>query len=428
MRHKTPLVATIAVAALLLAGCSSGGEAISDSELATKDTKATIDYAIWNAAQQSGMEKVIAAFNEEYPNITVQLQVTPFEQYFTKLQTQGSSKTLPDVFTMNQLNSELYIDAGMLAPVTPLEDAGRIDPQNYPEALVEGFSSDEALYGIPQNSQTIAMWYNKDLFEEAGVDTPTDDWTWEDLQTAAKTISDALHDKGVFGIATDLTGQQAYYNTMLQAGGQVISDDKTTSGFDDPKSIEGLQFWTDLISDGSSPSVQQLADTPAPQMYNAGKAAMMFNGAWSVAEVLESPVADASDVAPLPQAEDRGVVVAGTAAVVSAFSENKPAAMAFQEFLGSEEAQGMLAAEGLGNPAFGDAQHVFVESAPQYNVKAFTDASEYASAYPVSLETTAWNQLESKLLPAAFSGEKPVKEVATSLASQMNELLAEETK
>lgn len=429
MRRTTLAVATIASAALLITGCSGGGApAADDEELATAETEASIDFAIWNAAQQPAFELVIDAFNEQYPNIDVQIQVTPFDQYFTKLQTQGSSKTLPDVFTMNSLNFDKYVDGKLLAPVTPLIDADQLDPANYPTALVDGYSADGTLYGVPQNSQTVAMWYNKALFEQAGVELPTDDWDWDDLRTAAKSISDALGDQGVFGIATDLTGQQAYYNTILQAGGDIISEDKQTSGFDSPEAIEGLQFWTDLIADGSSPSVQQLADTPAPQMFNSGKAAIMFNGAWSVAEVLASDVADVSDIAPLPQGERRGVVVAGTAAVVSAYSDELAAARAFQAFLGSQEAQEIIAGEGLGNPAFLESQHVFVEATPQYNIQAFADASEYAFPYPTSRDTSAWNLLESNLLPAAFSGERPVAEVADELATEMNALLEAEAK
>ncbi|MBR7741834.1 extracellular solute-binding protein [Phycicoccus sp. BSK3Z-2] len=423
---RIPLV--LVLSALGLSACGGGGNEQSASEepLADETTQASIDYAIWNAEQQPPLQKVIDAFNGTYPNIDVQIQVTPYEQYFTKLQTQGSSQTLPDVFTMNSLNFETYAENGLLAPLTPLVEDGQLDPSNYPQALIDSYTFDDTLLGVPQNSQTIAMWYNEQLFAEAGVDTPTSDWTWDDLRTAARTISDELGDEGVFGIATDLTGQQAYYNTILQAGGYILSDDKETSGFDDPASIEGLQFWTDLIAEGASPSVRQLADTPAPQMFNSGRAAMMFNGAWSVAEVQDSPVADVADIAALPQGEERGVVVAGTAAVVSRASEELPAARAFQAFLGSQEGQEILAGEGLGNPAFLESQQVFVDSAPQYNIEAFTDASEYASPYPTSGDTTAWNLLETELLPSAFSGDRPVADVAGELASRMNDLLAAE--
>lgn len=427
MRKSTLTAVATVAAALVLAGCSTGAEAPSDSgELATKDTKASINYAIWNAQQKPVLDEIISAFNEEFPDIEVNVQVTPYAEYFTKLKTQASSKTLPDVFSINGLNVEQYMSNDLMAPVTPLVDADQLDPADYPEALIEGYSQDDTWYAVPLNSQTIAMWYNKAIFEEAGVDLPTADWTWEDLHLAAKTISDDLKDEGVYGIATDLTGQQAYYNTILQAGGFVISDDKKKSGYDDPKSIEGLQFWADLIADGSSPSVQQLSDTPASQQFKNGKAAMMFDGSWSVADVLDSPVKDDADVAPMPKGATRGGTVSGTAAAVSAHSPNIAAARAFQAFLGSQEAQSMMAAAGLGNAASMDAQAEFVNSAPQYNLQVFADAGEYAAAYPTSTDTAAWNLLETSLLPDAFSGARPVATVAQELAAQMNELLAPE--
>lgn len=425
---KLKLGAMAAVAAVLLSGCGTSTEGKTASGPAPTDLKAEISYSYWDANQTPAMDKLISDFNVKYPNIKVSPQITPWAQYWTKLQTQASSKTLPDVFWMNGPNFQLYASNGQLEPIASLVDSKQLDPANYPEALNKLYSLEGEQYGVPKDFDTIGLWYNKAIFAEAGVALPTADWTWEDFHTAAKTISDKLKSKGIYGVASSLAGgQEDFYNTILQAGGSVISSDGKTSGYDDPKAIKGLQLWADLIADGSSPTMQQLSDTPANKWFDNGKSAMIWTGTWMVSEVKESPVKDDVSVAPLPKGEQAASVIHGIGNVVSAESKNMQAAQAFQAYLGSKEAALEQAKMGAANPAFNGTQQAFVDSVPSFNIQVFEDAAtKYAFPYPVSKNTAAWNQLEAKLLPDAFSGKKPVADVAKDLATQMNALLAKE--
>uniref|UniRef100_UPI0037046BA4 ABC transporter substrate-binding protein n=1 Tax=Vibrio cidicii TaxID=1763883 RepID=UPI0037046BA4 len=115
--RKALLAAAAAVAsAVVLAGCSSNTGSGSDAP-ADHNLSASISYALWDVNQKPAMEALIKDFNKQYPNITVTPQITPYQNYFTKLQTQGSSKTLPDVFWMNGPNFQLYASNGLLEPV-----------------------------------------------------------------------------------------------------------------------------------------------------------------------------------------------------------------------------------------------------------------------------------------------------------------------
>ena len=432
MKRTMPAQAIALAAALTLAGCSSGGgdgeESAAGAEPASTDLSAEISYAFWDENQRPAIEQNIEDFNKIYPNITVTLNVTPWNQYWTKLQTQAESDSLPDVFWMNGPNVTLYGANGMLEPIDALVDSGSIDTANYPDSLNQLYTVDGEQFGIPKDFDTVALWYNKALFDEAGVETPQDDWTWEDFHSAAKEISDALGDQGIYGVATGLAGgQEGYYNTILQAGGEILSEDKTTSGYDSPEAIEGLQFWADLVADGSSPTPQQLSDTEPSVMFASGKAAMCWSGTWSVSQFLDSESKDDFDVAPLPQGERRATVIHGLANVVAASSQNKEAAQALQTYLGGEEAQTTQAEMGAANPAFTGTQQAFVDSAPEWNLQVFEDAAtEYAFPYPVSKNTQQWNELETNILQSAFSGETTVEAAAQDLAAQMNEILAKE--
>ena len=128
----------------------------------------------------------------------------------------------------------------------------------YPEDIAELYTYDGKNFAIPKDVDTIALWYNKTLFDQAGLEYPTADWTWDDLYEAAK----ALTKDGVYGFACSATNNQAgYYNLIYDKGGYVINDDKTASGYDDPKTIEALQYFEKMIQEGIMPSQQVMSES-----------------------------------------------------------------------------------------------------------------------------------------------------------------------
>jgi len=428
MKKIALFVPLTVVAALGLTACGSGGtETGSQGEAATADTAASITYAVWDEKQRPALDKNIADFNKQYPKIKVTVDLTPWAQYWTKLQTQATSNTLPDVFWMNGPNFQLYASNGQLEPLTSLIDAKTIDPANYPKALVDMYTFDKVQYGAPKDFDTVGLWYNKVILDKAGVGIPTDKWTWDDFQTAAKTVSDKLHGQGIYGVAGEMIGQTGSYNTILQSGGNVISADGKKSGYNDPKTIEGLQFWADLVANGSSPSPKQLADTPANVWFTSNKAAFFYGGSWATADFSKTANTKDLNVVPLPRGASQATVIHGIANVVSAKSKNKAAAKAFDAYLGSKEAQMTQAKAGTVIPAYNDTQAAFVASVPHFNLQIFLDgAKSYSFPLPVSKNTAAWNQLETDVLLQAFSGQRPVADDAKELATKMNGTLAKE--
>ena len=426
-RWATALAAGVGLT-VAITGCSTG-ETPAESEgysAPDSDLTAEITYAFWDATQQDAIEANIAGFNEEYPNITVNLDVTPWEGYWTKVQTQATSDTLPDLFWLNGPNFQLYASNGKVEPITGAVDAGAIDPANYPESLVDLYNLDGTQYGVPKDFDTIGLWFNKEIFEQAGVEAPTADWTWDDLKSASQTISDELSDEGIYGVAAGMDGQTTYYNTIFQAGGEVVSEDGTTSGYDSDADREGLSLWTDLIASGASPSMPQLTDTPADQWFTSGKVGMFYGGSWARAAIGDSEVKDVVDVAPLPAGKEQATVIHGVSNVVAANSDNKQAAQALQVYLASEEAQTEQGDLGAIIPAFTGTQAAFAESYPGVNLQVFLDATAYARPLPVSKNSAAWNAVEAELLPDVFSGATDVDTATTDLAAQMTALLAKE--
>lgn len=225
-----------------------------------------------------------------------------------------------------------------------------------------------------------------------------------------------------------MENRTGYYNTVFQNGGYIISDDKKSSGFDQPEALAGLKFWTDLIHVHKvSPTQAQMTDTPPEALFESGKVAMLYAGSWMQIEFMNNEYTkDKVDVAVLPQGKERAVVIHGLGNVIDAKTKNPDAAWEFLEFLGSKEAAEIQAKTGTVIPAFNGTQESWVKSNPQFNLQVFIDQAEYSKAYPVSLETRKWQQLETDYLTKAWSGEITIEEAAKEVAAKMNQVLAEE--
>ncbi|MGW4489348.1 ABC transporter substrate-binding protein [Amycolatopsis sp. NPDC004368] len=428
-RRALAAVAGTVAAAATLAACSSGSSAsTSDSAYSAPDANvsANLTYAVWDQTQVKAINANLAEFNKKYPNIKVNVDVTPYTNYFTKLQTEASSDSLPDVFWMNGPNIQLYASNGKIEPITGEVKAGAIDPKNYPASLDQLYTLDGVQYGVPKDFDTIGVWINKALFAEAGVPIPSKDWTWADLQSTAAQISQKLASKGIYGISAGMDGQTTYYNTIFQSGGSVISPDGKKSAYDDPKTAKGIQFWTDLVKSKAMPTIKQLTDTTGDQWFVSGKSAMYQGGSWARSEVAAAPIAKDVAVLPVPKGDQQATVIHGLSNVVAANSPNKQAAQALQVFLASKEAQQQQGDLGAVIPAYNGTQDAFTKSMPGVDLQLFLDEVSYAKPLPVSKNTAAWNTLETNLLPDAFDGTKPVDAVLKDLASQMNADLAKE--
>ena len=147
-----------------------------------------LTYGFWNAEQKPAIEQQIEAFREQFPNINVKPQVVPFSDYWTKLQTGIAGGQSYDVFWMNGPNLRAYASQGALSDLQSLVGAG-VDLAAFPQQLVDLYTHDGKLYGLPRDFDTIGLYYNKELFDAAEVAHPTADWTWQDLRSAAEHLT-----------------------------------------------------------------------------------------------------------------------------------------------------------------------------------------------------------------------------------------------
>ncbi|MBM7171143.1 sugar ABC transporter substrate-binding protein [Streptomyces sp. G44] len=415
MRRRTLLGG--ALAAPLLAACSGGGGG------ADGGGGTTLSYGMWDPAQVPGMEKIIAAFEKRHPRISVRIELTPWASYWTTLKTSMRGGTAPDVFWMNAVNFQLYAANGVLEPLSGHIEADATPVGRHPDALVKLYAYRGTQYGLPKDFDTIGLWYNKALFDKAGIKYPDQTWTWDDVRDAAAELTDP-HER-VHGFAAEMDRQFKIYPAVCGAGGYVLEDGR--SGFGDERSIEGLRFLTDMIDRGWSPPQSAMVESIGRVRYWSEKVAMNYDVSAMSGQMYAVPaIKDHGGIAVLPRGRRRATIIHGLANVISAKSRRKEAAWRFVHFMAGREAAEIQAKAGVTISSHEGTQDAWLTSMPEFDLKHFIEMQEYAVPYPSSRNTPVWENLQYPLLGAAFSGKGGIESAARTLGEQMDRALKEE--
>jgi len=398
-----------------LAGQTRHGRARAAQEAICGGEEVKITYGIWDDAQRPAVEQQIAAFKELHPNITVETEVVPWQDYWTKLQTGVAGGSTNDVFWINASNLPVYAAQGAIVPIQEMVDDGSIDVDAYPESLRSIYTFEGKVFGIPRDFDTIALFYNKDLFDKAGVEYPTGDWTWDDLRAAAGKLTIKEGDTASqWGYASTLAGQQNYFNLVWQNEGQVLNEEQTESMLGEPAACEALQFAGDFIANGLSPSVAvQQANDPEAVLFPAGVIAMFPGGSWNALPFSQSGQNIA--LAPLPQGKRRASAIHGLANVVWSGGKNQCAAMEWVKYLASADAERILGSTGTVIPAMHGMQEDWVASISTLDLKIFVDAVEYSFPLPNPKSGPEWQNNVDATLIEAWSGDIPRDEVCAKV-------------
>lgn len=416
------LVSAALVAAMsvtLLAGCGGGG-----SET-TSDGKTVVTFGIWDKNQQPAMEAMAEAYEKTHEDVQIDIQLTAYKEYWTKLESSAAGGKAPDVFWVNVLHLDQYLEGGILADITAAVDESDINDA-YSEVLVDNYVRDGKNYAVPKDFDTNALWYNKEIFDKAGVSYPTDDMSYEDLLAKCQELVDAGLDEGVYPFACPVDFQTWYYQTIYANGGYVLNEDKTATGYNDPKTQEGIQCWIDMIDKGYSPSSSALSETSADAMFEANQLAMNFAGSYMVPQYASNDaIADHIDCVEIPTfngVEDN--CINGLGYAVYEGTKVKDEATEFAVWLGSDEAQKIQGESGVVISARTDAQQYFAEAKPEYNLAAYTNHSDEAYPLPACLASAELFDLEANYLKQAYAGEISLQEACEKLAEEGDALLA----
>ncbi|MFB4291997.1 sugar ABC transporter substrate-binding protein [Nonomuraea sp. ATR24] len=404
---RTRQAALLAAAALLtLTACGSGDAGGGDGG---GGEKVTLTYRLWDEQQKAGYEKVMAAFEKANPTIDVQIELLPYDQYWTKLTADAVAGSAPDVFWMTPTQFPEYVTKGVLAEV-------KVDASKYHPTVVGSFTYEGKLYGVPKDWGTVGLLYNKDLFKKAGVEMP-DKLTWSPdgggtlLEVARKlTVDEAGKHPGedgfdpgkvkTYGFGSWNHYQTQWMNWVNSNGGKLLEKPFGKYTFNDEASVQALQWGVDLVNKHhvSPPASQTNPPTgKITDMFTAGEVAM-FPANNALLPFVAPGAGFEMGVALMPEGpQGRSVNLNGLSEAVYAKSEHPKEAMKLAAYLGTEEPQKLMADGGYVFPAINGLAQGYVDywKAKGLDVSPFLEEAE-GTTFPLPV-TTGFTGFETKL-------------------------------
>lgn len=375
---------TIFVLATVLAGCSSSkNNTSSANETNTQKQETakpvTIKLGMWSSspAEKKIVDDQIAKFKEKYPNIDVQIE-TIVGDYMQKLQTELASNTAPDIFYLDSMPAPQLMSSGVLEPLDDYIKKYNVDVNDFEPALLSAFQWDGKTYGLPKDFNTLALFYNKDMFKAAGINEPPK--TWEELRDVAKKLTK----DGVKGLvlSADLARFDAFIN---QNGGSVYQDGKVTLNL--PENAQALDFYVSLITkDKVADTPQNMGEGWNGDAFAAKKAAMAIEGGWMIPFLKEKAPDLNYGIAELPAGKQKSTMAFTVAYVMNKNSKHKDEAFKLIEFLTGKEGQQFVVDSGLALPSRKSMQEGFKEKYPER--AAFVDGASYAVPWQFGLYGT----------------------------------------
>ncbi|MDD3058746.1 MAG: sugar ABC transporter substrate-binding protein [Sphaerochaeta sp.] len=423
---KKRSVAVLLVALMAGALLFAGGDA---EKATTASVSKPLSVMIWDSNQQPGIQKIIDDFTAK-TGITAEIQVVDWNNYWTLLSAGAQGGSLPDVFWMHSNESQRYMSNDMLLDVTDrIAKSAIIDPENYPDDIWSLYTYNNKYYAVPKDVDTIALWYNRTLFDQAGVKYPDENWTWEDVYAAAKKITKA--DGSVYGFANVNSNNQAgWYNLIYSNNGYVLSEDKKKSGMDLPASIEAMKWMERMINENLMPPQTLMSESSEDVLLQSGKIAMTMQGSWMVAAFRDNEYTLANcDVAMLPKNSKTGrraSIYNGLGWAIAKNSERTDDAWKLVEYFGSEEGQLKQAQLGVTMSSFKNTSEQWKNSVPQFNLQAYLNMQDDMVIRPFSRSTVKWENAVLDVMLKVWNKEMSMEAGCKEAARQMNAILAEE--
>jgi len=324
MKKKIKL-AMIGMTAVLLALSACGNK----QEAASKEGKTTIRFASWDTADDvDAQQKMVDKFNEEHPDIQVVLEAYGSD-FDTKISASMGSGDAPDVMYM--WNYPAYHEG--LEPLDSyIEKEGEEYKKNFYSTLWNYNSYDGQIYGLPVGFTTHCVYYNKDLFEKAGVEEPKDGWTWEDLEEKAKKINEAT---GVKGFSFSMKPDPYDYEMYLWSNGTAYCDKegKMEGYVNSDKALETYKMFQDMAKDGYAVATEKSGSDE----FESGQTAMFVYGAWAVKKYTEAGVNFGLAKLPSFGTEKSASILSSSGVAIAKSSKNKEAAWEFVKYWTDEE-------------------------------------------------------------------------------------------
>lgn len=409
---KSPIVAALVAAALGLTAC--GGS----TESATSEAGVTdMAWGMWigSTADQEAWQQVADSVAAENPDIKLTIQGAPWADYWTKLSTQITSPDAPCVVSIQSLRASQFVEG--LVPLDDMLDGSDVDLAAFDQGALNNLNINGEQYALPYDTGPVVLFYNADLFAQAGADEPKPGWSVDDFQAAAEELSAA----GITAYAQSV--EDIYLEGLAQGfnGSTPIADDGTVQA-NDPGFVEAMDWLGSLSTAGLASPADGADGTADDNAFMNGSAAMTIQGPWALLD-FSSKVQFDMGVATVPAGDGGGdTISAGSGFGISKTCKTPEKAFQAIVSMTSPEVLTSLAEQGRAFPARTDSQSAWTEKAGAVAQveEVMAHAQENSVPAPGSPQAEQMQQLFSQYLPQVVNGSKPAAEVLDNIQSQIS--------
>jgi multiple sugar transport system substrate-binding protein len=230
------------------------------------------------------IKRMVDEFETQNPNITIELQYVNSDNALTKAQVALKGGEQPDISYQYGTNMPQLAQAPQLVDLTSRVNGSSYNWDDFYKGEQEVATVDGKVLGVPALVDNLAVVYNKDLFAKAGLQDPGPDWTWDELRTDAKALTD--RSTQTFGLVFPADGSETMvwqYDAMLwEAGGSILSDDGKSVAFNQAPGVRALTMLSDIYADGSMYLDFNPDSGKYGQLFNSGKIGMVITGPWDL--------------------------------------------------------------------------------------------------------------------------------------------------
>ncbi len=382
------------------------------------DAETTLTYATFSAsgAQEETLKKMIEVFESKNPDIKVDVQLTGYNDYITALATKVAGGNAPGVFEMNMENYLSYMLRGACADLSALGVA----KENYSEGTLAAVSSAGKLYAVPMSFSTCVLFYNKALFDQAGVAYPTNDWTWADAQAAAEKIA-ALGDD-IWGYYQPITNNELY-KSVAANGGSLLNEDYTAFTVNSPENVAVLDAMIARVRGENHvmPTSEDMAGRGDWDLFSEGKLGMIITGIWGFGTFAEKCAFD-WDIVVEPGFKDKATFFFANVNCVSPTSDKQEAAAKFIDARGTDPDILHLRRDASWElPTISDQTNLsqYLQITPPASRSAVFASMDYAVAPPALQEAGAASEIIGNVLSTLEASDMTAQEALDQIQAEL---------
>jgi multiple sugar transport system substrate-binding protein len=406
--------AVLIVSLVLIAGCGKKAKA---SAKAGEPVTLSLWHYFSSDQEVAGLKKFAGDFKKTHPEVTVDITFVSREELMNQYTVGAISGQLPDIGMVDSPDMSSYISLGVFADITDeLTAWGQLE-KFYPGPLSSTKDSSGRIYGLPNNTNCLALACNMNMLKAAGIEKPA---TWEELEAACAKLTDPSQQ--IYGFAMSvIPNEEGTFQLIpwIYAAGGSVAD------LASPEAIRGIDFIANLAQKGyMSKEVVNWTQGDAFNAFAAGKAAMVESGTWHVAQNVPDIKDFEVEYTLLPRDKKYASVIGGENFGICSTVKNKALAVEFLELISSAENVAYWAEQTGKLPVRSDSAQLRDLWTHDKYLSVFTEGMQYAVARGPHPEWPTISKVIYSSAQAAVLGQKSARDSMTEGAAAIAPILA----